>query len=65
MVCYSPFWRRKYGSLKKLGHFFSKYFFSKLQFIQTQFSEQEIDVAGQIRISMSLAFSAGARDFKQ
>lgn len=29
------------------------------------FSEQEIYVAGQIRISTSLAFLAGARDFKQ
>ena len=52
------------GTTKKLAIFF-QVFFSKLQFIQTQFSEQEIYVTGQIRIPMSLAFLAGARDFKQ
>ena len=53
------------GTTKKLATFFQAFFSSKLQFIQTQFSEQEIYVAGQIRIPMSLAFLAGARDFKQ
>lgn len=53
------------GTTKKLATFFQAFFSSKLQFIQTQFSEHEIYVAGQIRIPMSLAFLAGARDFKQ
>lgn len=65
MVRYSPFWRRNMGTTKKLAIFFQVFFFPSSNLFRHNLVSKKFMWPEKIRIPMSLAFLAGARDFKQ